>query len=306
MKQAQAEAEETAKSGPKAKSATGNEQDDDLATRLNYYVRCLNDVDGTVHDNIDRYAMWVKDLEAGPTGKEKDSDVLGVLNKLRDEQCVAGLKQATAMVGKGGKTDDLDAAGAHYQAALEKLEPLTTQLYDYYDQKNYKDDAFKKGHDLNKPFVDATSAFLKASDELSDAVDNHHRELTTRELTHMEKTSGRDLAFLHKSLMFDAAELLAQMERREVKAEATEAAADAFLKLYDEFNAYDGQHKKDVDEIMMYDLFTERASDFMKQVKEVNRVLRSGKPFPEDGDGSRKQFISTYNEMIERSNGLRW
>lgn len=65
-----------------------------LTTKLNAYVGCFNTTDGSVRDSALRYVSWMANAEKGPTGKERNVNVLGEVTPYELESCTKAINQA--------------------------------------------------------------------------------------------------------------------------------------------------------------------------------------------------------------------
>ncbi len=54
---------------PDARAAPSDPQQQ-LTAKLNAYIGCFNALDSKTHGSIESYTRWIKDVAAGPTGRE--------------------------------------------------------------------------------------------------------------------------------------------------------------------------------------------------------------------------------------------
>ncbi len=118
-----ADAPEAAKTGAAAPAAapvaSAESAIDSVGGKLQGYIECYNQLDGRAQRSISRYASWVRDMKAGPSGNEQvvyglyEVDTEGVAKCSKVFAQVAAAKPALAK---------LDAAGATYISALAAME----------------------------------------------------------------------------------------------------------------------------------------------------------------------------------------
>ncbi len=288
--------------------------DDKLNEKLAGYITCINSTSDSVHSAADRYFQWV-DVEKGLTGKERH--IYGT-REIRDP---SGCKEgATKSATLEPSLPDLEAAGKAYLTALDGVLPVVKEAYTYYDEDNYKDDAFAKGMELHPKLVAAFKAFDEADLKLRDLVKVENEALFERQLARIEKEEGRKLKFLSKNVMAHAKKLLnaAQHESFEtLDLEKLTTELEAYEKAVDEAKTYADAHKKEVGTVMMYSSYADAADALKKQAKALMRRKRDGQawtkkelkdlgPFPHTVEGHPVNISDKYNDLIKRSNSLSW
>ncbi len=123
-----------------------------MTAKLNAYIGCFNALDSKTHGSIESYTRWIKDVAAGPTGRETQVYGPFEISDYDMKQCDAPVTEAIAAK---PVLAELDAAAGHYQQALKALVPISKDAHDYYDRQDYEDDQFAKGKQLHAPLMAA-------------------------------------------------------------------------------------------------------------------------------------------------------
>jgi predicted small lipoprotein YifL len=77
-----------AKADPAAEAATGQlDAQQSLTVKLNDYIDCYNSMDANLHRGIALYTDWIKDVKAGPTGRESQGYGPAVVDDFRLKKC---------------------------------------------------------------------------------------------------------------------------------------------------------------------------------------------------------------------------
>ena len=124
--------------------------------KLNTYTDAINRHSRRVFDSYYRYLSWC-DADTGPTGKERN--IYG-LYSLYDYKNLANKFESAKSINPS--IPQLDVVGDEFLLALDNVQELVSQMYDYYDQKDYKDDQFARGKAAHKGLIDAFKSFAKA------------------------------------------------------------------------------------------------------------------------------------------------
>lgn len=283
----------------------------DIGAKLNQYIDCFNAIDGTGHRTMARYASWVKDMNAGPTGQERIVYGLYSLDSARIAQCKSALEASARQSPALGK---LDAAALSYANAIVALDQAVTSLYTYYDRENYKDDQFAKGKQLHAPLAQSARAFESASASFSAELDVENDKLLEAELSKVEKEEGRSFQYLHMATMNRAKALMNLIEADTFAADLAGGKLAEFEKIADETSEF---AKKNPGRAPSAWFTVDTAvEDFRKAAKERVRRIRDKVPYndgermmlkPGSGwmvEGSQEKVSKAYNDLIGASNGL--
>lgn len=284
---------------------------DVLAAKLERYVDCYNRVDGDVHKSMDRYASWVKDMKAGPSGRE--TIVYGLYTVGADD--IAKCKQTFAEAASSSpKLAALDTAGSQYIDALVAVGPLIEDANTYYDREDYKDDSFAKAKTMHGPLVAGFETFAAASATFSTSLEQENDAMLNVRLGEIEKSEGKQAAYYQLAVMNRAKSLVAALEGEDFDvAKATEALAQ-YEAIAEESVAY---AKKGGQVPAMWSMFKSETEEFLKAAKGRLRRVRDKTPYDQGErmlmngassgwmvEGSPDQLIRGYNELVEASNRL--
>lgn len=284
-----------------------------LDQKLGIYIDCYNDLDGRVHDSIRRYSSWIKDMQAGPTGKEV---VVYGLYEIGPEQklgnCRTQFDQAAGM----SPALALDGAGKAYMEALDQLQPLVSEAHRYYDRENYKDDQFAQGKALHPRLKAAMESFMAASGKFSDAIELENDKRLEAQMQRLEKEEGRQLPYLHMATMHEAKLLMRMLGEESFPADQAATRLAAYEKITDELLAQLKAQPAEGMSAHNWSFFSQASEDFRKAAKERVRRVRDQVPYSTGEqmmlkpgsdwmvEGSPGKALKTYNTLVERSNNL--
>ena len=281
-----------------------------LDEKLEAYISCYNRVDETAHRSINRYSSWVKDMKAGPSGKE--SIVYG-LYQINGET-IASCKHAFAAAAKAKPALTLDTAGTTYIDALDALNRVVEEAYPYYDRENYKDDGFAKGKQLHTQLAAQISAFQMASDKFSSEIENENDKRLEAQMNKLEKEQGRKIAYLEMATMHLSKQLVRLIAADTFPADQAVTSLAAFEKIADETMSFAKTNNTTLP--TSWSSFESSAEDFRKAAKERVRRIRDNVPYSEGEkmmlkpgsawmvEGSQEKLIKAYNAMVDASNRL--
>ena len=278
--------------GSGSSALNSNEQDVLYAA-----IDCGNRHSNRILDSRARYLSWA-DEEAGPT--EGQSRVLGVHELYDIEPCISGARDTNLSGELGGA---LDA----YISALEHIAPLNAQAHTYYDQENYKDDAFAQGKELHPQLVSAYETFAAASATLNKQVSTIQREEQRRELEDL-KENGEPLVYLVENTLFlggDYVDLTNVDEPADVSLESITMQVDAISANMEELRNRVEANPNEPQEVLgvsTLSFFLNDANDFEKAAKDLMRARRdnSGENLYE----LRNEILETFNDMVDTYNRL--
>ncbi|MFN4119188.1 YiiG family protein [Acidovorax sp.] len=301
-------ADPTAVVADKAAEPSGSE---DAGAKLQGYIGCYNKLNENAHRTIARYASWVKDMKAGPTGNEKV--VYGLYSMRSDsvKECANDFAQAAAM---RPALPALDAAGQAYITTLAAMDKQVAEAYTYYDRENYKDDKFAKGKALHVPLAASFAAFEDASAAFSKALDVENDNVLNAQLARIEKTQGRKLPYYQMAVMNRAKQLADLLGEESFDSAAAGTRLEAYEKLTDEALAFVKPIQDDLPH--GWSSFERTAEEFRKASKERYRRVRDNVPYTSGErmmlkpgsawmvDGSVEKLVKAYNDLVEASNAM--
>lgn len=303
------------KAKEQAETKQQDNADGELGDKLNKYIPCINITSSSVGRASDFYHRWLDDVEKGPSGKERA--VNGTLEISSIDTCKDNIEQGEKLK---PELEKLEKAADKWLAAVEKVDKLNSEAYKYYKQGNYKDDGFKKGKELHPKLHEAFEKFFEQDKKFRAAFSEEKKELDQRELDRLER-EGQKLAYAQKKFMLAASELIDMGKEAEVPdlgnlelkpfEKLLKKAEDAF----DEMDkAATGAEKK---KVTGWDSYASAAAEFMRASKDLARRKRENKPFTQaelqqlNGpfprvEGSPQVMLEKFNEMVNKSNFLRW
>lgn len=285
-------------------------QEEGIDQKLSAYIDCYNRMDGSAHRSISRYASWVKDMKAGPSGNER---VVYGLYEI-DGETITSCKQGFAGAAKAKPALTLDAVGTAYIDALDALNKVVEEAYPYYDRENYKDDGFAKGKQLHVRLAAQIAGFQAASNKFSDELEKENDKRLEAQMNKLEKEQGRKLPYLQMATMHQAKQLIRLIEAESFAADQAATRLAAFEKITDETMSF-GKTSKDAMPGSWHS-FESAAEDFRKAAKERVRRVRDKVPYSEGEkmmlkpgsawmvEGSQEKLIKAYNSLVEASNSL--
>jgi hypothetical protein len=302
--------------GEQAAAPGGNapqeDADSQLGEKLHEYIGCFNSLSNSIHSSWDRYLDWV-DEKKGITGKERH--VYGLYQINGAETCMKGLDKSK---GLPPSLPDVESAGEGYRAAATDLLPLVQAAYKYYDQNDYKDDAFAKAKEMHGPLSEAFKKFFEADKALDAKVVTLKDALDERRLKRLESDPSRKLQYLVEKSIADAKKLLEASKVTKLD-ELDEAKFQAALTAYDtdvtNLETFVGANKAEADKVSSIDSVIRYGQELVKTSKALARRKREKKDFnkeffsnsnPRMVEGHPAQVIDKFNQLIRQTNNLRF
>lgn len=307
---AKAKAEET------AKKAQEESQDVEAATseKMQAYIQCYNSIDSSIHDSINRYSLWVKDFEKGPTGKERIVYGLYSIHQNSVDSCQKNVAKALAIKPAFNPMDEI---AANYLAAAEKVSAEINTLNRYYDQEDYKDDAFAKGKELHPKLLAAYKAFEPASKAFSQSISQINDERQKAHLKAIEKEEGKTLSYYSLAIMLDAKSINNMIEEESFDAEKSLAMVAELQSKIEASRPLIEERKKSSDlSYISYDSLLSQADNYAKAAKERIRRVRDKVPYSTGEkmnlgtagewmvNGSVGKLIREYNSLVDNYNRI--
>jgi len=276
---------------------------DSLVKKSNLYItECYNKYSNRVVDSHNRYAMWVKDIDAGPTGRE--TLVYGLYDVNGDgNDCEKAVAQAKEME---PDLPDLEAASDAYVTALKDVIRNIREVYSYYEQEDYKDDKFAKGRSAHPALVASFKAFKTANDAFAAGVDKLEDQVAEAELAKLGDDPSKRYEYLIVESGIKAKKIKTLLQNKEF----AQISADELSPLIDDFAATVETMRNTETKAMMSDSYVRSCDDFTKASKELMRRIRDGKKFNDSErrfiasgagwmvEGSPQKVIKAYNDMI--------
>ncbi|PJK10005.1 hypothetical protein CO614_07990 [Lysobacteraceae bacterium NML120232] len=278
--------------------------------KFNAYVDCYNSSNARAHQAMQRYGQWVQDMEAGPTGKERN--IYGtytvaehVVQKCSEMAALADAKPAIA---------ELDGVAKAYATALSAWAGKLQEADKYYTNEDYKDDGMAKGKAMHADFVAAYKAFDEASDNFSDALEEVGRKRQLAELAAVEKSEGKKFRYWHLSTSLNAESLVNFLAEDEFDADKAQQLIQAYEESSEGLKTYAKSGGQDVP--MMFSMYENQLDNFLTAAKKRMRRVRDKEAYSSGEisrinsgagwmvDGSEDSLLRAYNELVDASNRL--
>lgn len=292
----------TPEPGYPGKTPGGDDGDDTLVKKTNFYItECYNRYSNRVVESHNRYAMWVKNTEQGPTGKE--TLVYGLYDVNGDgSDCEKAIASAKALE---PAMPELEDAADKYMTALKDVIAQIRGVYAYYEQEDYKDDNFAKGKAAHGALIASFKAFKDANTVFAAEVDKLEDEVSEKELARLTEQGKR-----YEALIVESGIKAKKIKNYIQEKQFDEMKADDINTMIEDFNTTVDELRAD-DSKSMGAGYARSCDEFTKSAKEMMRRIRDGKKFTD----SERQFISTgagwmvegspqkvmksYNDMIQ-------
>jgi len=279
------------------------ESENSLVKKTNYYITdCFNRYSNRLIESHNRYARWVKDLDAGPTGKE--TLVYGLYDVTGDgSDCEAAVASAKALE---PAMPEIEAAADNYVSTLKAVISEVRGVHNYYEQEDYKDDGFAKGKAAHPALMAAFKAFKDANTEFVGRVDQLEDEVATKEL---ERLTGEGKRF--EALVMESGIKAKKIKNAIQDKEFEQISADELSTLIDDWSTTVEQIRTDGSKPMA-SLYISACDDFTKSAKELMRRVRDGRKFTDTErrqigmgagwmvDGSPAKLMKSYNDLLQR------
>ncbi|MEO7674028.1 MAG: YiiG family protein [Pyrinomonadaceae bacterium] len=277
---------------------------DTLVKKTNSYIsECFNKYSNSVVDSYNRYALWVKNMEQGPTGKEMN--IYGLYDVNGDgadcEKAVNAAKQLEPSL------PEIEAAADKYLVALKAVLEQIKGVYKYYEQEDYKDDNFAKGKQAHAGLVAAFKDFREVNTVFADEVDNLEDQVAAEELEKLRGVSGKQYDFLVVESGIKAKKIKTLLQDKQFE----QITADELTPLIEDFDTTVQQLIAEDSKKTMAGQYVRACEEFTKASKEMMRRIRDKKPFTDSErrfiatgagwmvDGSPAKITKAYNDMIQ-------
>ena len=284
--------------------------EDASVAKSNLYIsKCVNAYSNSVMGSYQRYTSWLRDPKAGPTGKE--SIVYGLYEVRGDgSDCAAAIAEA-----KESEPDmpELEAAADRYVTALKEAASQVRNVYEYYDQEDYKDDNFEKGKAAHQPLMAAFEAFRTANEAFTVEVDKLEDQVAQNRLEQYRSDPTKKFEFAAADFSIKAKKAMNYAARTQFNA----LAADTLQSHTEDLETALSTLRANTPQNGMGGMFADGGEKFVKAVKELMRRVREKKPFnsTERGwvgtsagwmvEGSPDKVVHEYNNMIRSRTFMR-
>lgn len=187
-----AQSADSSASNTQSTSAESADANDVLNQKLNVYIDCYNNLQADIYRAVNRYANTFDDFRTGPTGKEDDPSPLVPVYPAFIQDCRKDIKAAAELKPAFAS---LDSAALAFINAAGPLAETINSMNKYYDQDNFKDDAFAGAKAFHKTFI-------KQFDEFDPIAKKYIAEITimsgqhaANEIKATEKKEGKSIKY---------------------------------------------------------------------------------------------------------------
>jgi hypothetical protein len=291
---------------PEASAAPADAQQQ-LTAKLNAYIGCFNALDSKTHGSIQSYTRWIKDVDAGPSGRETNVYGPFEISDYDLKQCDAPVTEAIAAK---PALADLDAAAGQYQQALKALVPISKEAHDYYERQDYEDDSFAKGKQLHAPLMTAFKDFVVASETFNAELERQNDAAQREQLKALEQAEGRTRGYYRLAMMLEAKAIVELMTEDDFDQAKARERLDAFNRISDEAHAKVADQEPGK---LDWNSFEREAENFRREGKERLQRVSANTPYTDferrmlDSPsmaprGSAGKLMQEYNSLVFQSN----
>lgn len=287
----------------KPTTTDGGGADNNLVKKTNFYItECFNKYSNSVVSSHNRYAMWVKDMAVGPTGKEMN--IYGLYEISGDgtncETAVASAKLVDP------EMPEIEATADKYVVTLKDVIANINGVYKYYEQGDYKDDNFAKGKAAHPALVESFKNFKEINTTFAAEVDKLEDQVAEQQLEKLKGQPDKRFDYLVTETGVKAKKMKTLLQNKEY----SELTADEISPLIADFETSVEELRKDTSKKTTGDSYARSCDAFTKASKELMRRIRDGKRFTDSEErfnstgagwmveGSPGKVIKAYNDML--------
>lgn len=304
VKQPAARSTESSASNTQSASAEGTDENDVLNQKLNVYIDCYNNLQESIYRAVNRYAKTFDDFRTGPTGNEADPSPLTPVYPAFIEDCRKDIKSASELKPAFESLDN--AALAFINSAVPLAETINS-MNKYYDQDNFKDDAFAGAKEFHKTFMKQFDEFDPIAEKYIAEITIMSKQHAANEIKATEKKEGKSIKYYT---------LLTMQEAEDINDAVADDAFDVATvsKQLADFEEHTQQLnekiKVDIDKHRSFPGFISELEKVQGKVKKRIRRVRDKVAYTEHEqdylnsgsgdmvDGSYEAVVKAYNELI--------
>lgn len=256
--------------------------------KLDIYIKCFN-----LADRIDEsFAKYVKDTK---NNKPKENlYVIGV-----DVQKIAKCQHEVSELVGTTPTTELDKAALDFVNNSVATAKVLNTLHDYYSEKNYKDDNFKKGLELHDLVLENGFKFLDSESALSAMISAANDKRQLKRLAEIEKKQGKKDAYYRLSIMIQSKQILRMFVNKDISLDQLKGDLETYEQTIEQATSYYEDPKLNI--VSPWKFFIFAAKEFSKSAKERYRSIRDNKPIHSADStttGSLKNLHNNYNKLV--------
>lgn len=281
----------------------GGAEDNSLVKKTNFYIsECFNKYSNRIVQSHNRYAMWVKDMAVGPTGKEQN--IYGLYDVTGDgSDCEKAVADAKAI---DPEMPEIEAAADKYVVALKDVLKNVKDVYNYYEQGDYKDDGFAKGKAAHPALIESFKNFKEINTTFAAEVDKLEDQVAEQQMEKLREQPDKRYEYLIVESGVKAKKIKTLLQNKEY----AQITADEMSPMITDFESTVEELRKVDSKKVTGTGYTRSCDEFAKASKEMMRRIRDGKKFSDSEErfiatgagwmveGSSGKVIKAYNDMI--------
>ena len=292
-----------------AASAPGKSADASEGGKLHTYVSCYNAANRHAVSALERYASWIPDRKAGPTGKEPNIHGVYTVPDSALKKCADAATAAQA----SPAMSTLDPLATAYAAALKTWAERLAEADLYYTRQDYKDDGMAKGKAMHPGLVAAWDAFKQASVNFDKALEVENDQRHQTRLAELEKSGKRDAEYWQLATMTRAKALVRVIGGDDFNVDDASAKLSDYEAQVQGLKAF--TQATDPKQLpTMWSSLDSSAESYLVAAKKRVRRVRDKEPYSRGdhmqlssglGDtvsGSPMQVMKAYNALISKNN----
>ena len=277
------------------------------ADKVNAYIACFNGVEQPVQESFQEYVSWIKDPEAGPTGKETTVRGPGTVLSHRVEACGEPM---TAALAQKPANAAIDPAARAYQEQFKVLNERIEDASRYYAREDYRRDGGEGMKQRHAPLMAAYASFAEASEALDAALEKNEETRRRAQLAEIEKDEGRSAAYFHLRILGDGKDLVSALNHdapdlavaRERLARYQSVLEEAQKAKIGDGDAMWGHMQRSADGL------AREAGRRIERVQANTPLSRGDEILMQNGgmapSGTRPALLDKYNDLVDMSNRM--
>jgi hypothetical protein len=288
---------------PASSQKTGAQSKSGLDQKTQLYIsKCFNPYSNSVMSSYQRYASWIKDIDAGPTGKEQI--IYGLYQIHGDgEDCATAITEANSIE---PRVEAIERAADDYSKALRSAIEKVNEVYSYYDQEDYKDDHFQKAKESHAGLIKAFREFETADKTFGSGLDELESKVSQDRLDQIRDDPSKNFEYTTIDFEMKSKKVVSYAQHTKY----ADMTADDLQKLVEDLEPALNAMKNAGKGKTFASTYFNSADELLKDTKALMRRIKEHAPFnqiekQELGtsagwmiDGSPDQVIYTYNQMI--------
>lgn len=282
---------------PKASAA-------EVAAKLQIYIKCYSLLDAGINHSFNQYSSWVKDVDQGPAGNETEVSGMSPVNSKLLEFC--NNKMPLAAERQPG-IPELDRAALNFIKSANSLSEVMNSLSQYYQQEDYKKDAFLKGKTSHAEFMNKLKSYNSDSVAFRSAIDTANDAQQLARLQEIEQSEGKNARYHALSIVINAKKLNAILVQDKFSAEsATRIVSEiqASLDVMKQPSANTGEKPQD------YSKLIKNIEEYVLAAQQRINHVRDNQPFTEaekaklTDQKSSAMVEGTFNHAMKANNEM--